>query len=89
MNGSAVLGQVPQEQFPPRTITSWTINPQIFPTRAIAPGTVPLDSSYLGLLYCPWIITPQQLLPRATTITNYNIFMAIFCFFSMVQLYNF
>ena len=82
-------GQVPWGQFPPRTITPWTINPQIYPTRTIAPWTIPLDSSHLGLLYCPWIITPQQSLPRATTITNYSFFMAIFCFFSMAQLYNF
>ena len=30
-----------------------------------------------------------QLLPRAMTITKYNFFMAVFCFFSMAQLYNF
>ena len=49
----------------------------------------PPDNSHLGLLYCLQIITPQQLLPRAMKITNYNCLMAIFCFFSMAQLYNF
>ena len=53
------------------------------------PGQLAPDNSQLGQLYCPRIVTPAQVLPRAMTITNYNFFMAIFCFFSMSQLYNF
>ena len=60
-----------------------------FPPRATAPWTIPLDNSHLGLLNCSRIIRLGQLLPRAMAITNYNIFTAIFCFFSMVQLCNF
>ena len=59
-----------------------------FPPRAIAPWTIPPNNSHLGLLYCLQIKT-RQLLPRAMTFTNYNFFMAIFCFLSMAQLYNF
>ena len=51
-----------------------------FPPRQLPTGS---------LLYCPRIITPWQLLPREVTITKYNFFMDIFCFFSMTQLYNF
>ena len=54
-----------------------------------SPWTISPDNSHLGLLYCPQIITPQQLLPRAMAITNYNFFMALFCYFCMAQLYSF
>ena len=75
------LGQSPQKiaspgklsprQFPPRTITLQDN------CLAIAPGTIYQENSHLGLRSCPWIITHQQLLPRAMTITNYNFFKAI------------
>ena len=56
--------------------TPWTIAPGLFPSRIIAPWTILLDDSHLGLLYCLRIVTPGQLLPRAMTITNYSFFMA-------------
>ena len=68
------IGQLPLGKFPPRTIT---------------PGQLPPENSHRGQLYCPRITAPWQLLPRAKTITHYNFFLAIFCFFSMAQLYNF
>ena len=76
------LGQLPTRQFSPRTITpeqfpSWTIG---F-LRAITSWAISQDDSPLGLLPCSRIITSRQLLPRAMTITNYNFFMATFCFF--------
>ena len=71
---SSNLGQLHPKQFPPTTISSRTIPP---------------DSSHLGLLYCLRIITSQQLLSRAMVFTNYIFFNAIFCFFSMAQLYDF
>ena len=66
-----------------------TMAPGQFPPRRIAPWTTAPDNFHLGFLYCPQIITPGQLRSRATTITNYNFFMAIFYFFFMVQLYHF
>ena len=78
-----VPGQLPPGQSPPRTIAPWTnapwtIAPGLFPSRIIAPWTILLDDSHLGLLYCLRIVTPGQLLPRAMTITNYN-FPWLFC----------
>ena len=97
--GQYTPGQFPHRtitprQFPPRAITPGQRFPGQFPSRTIspwefAPWTFSPDSSYLGLLPCPRIITHRQLLPRAMAITSYNFCMAIFCFFSMVQLYNF
>ena len=94
---NAVLVQFPSSQLspmltpgqlPPRTIARRTLPPGQVPPRTIAPWIIPLDN-FQGLLYCPQIITPGQLLPGAIAITNYNFFMAMFCFFSMAQLYNF
>ena len=66
---------------PPRTIpTQDNCLPRQCPTGTISPWTIPPDNFHLGLLYCPQIITPGKLLPREITITNYNFFMAIFCF---------
>ena len=70
-------------QFPPQTIRTLDNCPV---------DNCPLETSHeqfhIGLLICPRIITTRRLLPRAMTITNYNFFMAIFCVFSMTQLYN-
>ena len=77
-----------------------TTAPRAIPTQDNCPLTIRAsDYSHLGQLppgqflprtiVLPQIITPRQLLPRAMTITNYNFFMAIFCFFFMDQLYNF
>ena len=55
----------------------------------LLPGQLPPDNFHLGELYCLRIVTPGQLMPRAMAVTNYSFFMAIFYFFSMVQLYNF
>ena len=76
--------QLPHTEIPPLQLPRGQ-----FPPRAIAPWTIPPDNSHLGLLHCPRIITPGQLLPRAMTNTNYGFFMAIFCFFSMAQIHNF
>ena len=87
-----VLGQPsPPGQFSSRTITpgqfpSRTITPGQFPPRTIAPWKILPDNSHLGVLYCTRIIKTRQLLPRAMTITSYNFFMTIFCFFAMAQL---
>ena len=98
--GKLPPGQCPLGQLSLTTIASRKIAPpdnfhlgkllprQLSP-REMAPWTNPPDNSHLGLFYCPRIITSGQLLPRAMAITNYNFFIAIFCFFSMSQLYNF
>ena len=57
-------------QLPPRTIAPEPLPPEQFPPGTIAPWTIPPENYHLGLLYCPWIITSGQLLPRAMTITN-------------------
>ena len=64
-------------QFPPRTIAPWTIALWTialgqFSPRRIAPCTILPDNSHLGLLYCPLIIIPGKLLPRAMAISYYN-----------------
>ena len=102
--GQLLPGQLPPRQLPSRTFAPWAIPCRQFLPRIIKPQTIPTwdncsqavalyavlpDNSYLGLLYCPWIITPRKLLLRSMTITNCNFFMAIFSFFSMAQLYNF
>ena len=98
MHESCIVGSCGSRTIPPgqspRTIPTYenyprTIAPGQFPPRTIAPLTIPPDNSHVGLLYCPRIITPRRLLPRAMTTTNYNFLMAIFRFFSMAQLYNF
>ena len=81
------LRQLPPRQLPPdnsllKQLTQGRLLPRQFPPRIIASWAIPLNNSDLRLLYCLRIITPGQLLPRATTITNYNFFMAISCFFS-------
>ena len=76
-------GQLPHEQLPAGQLSHRQV-----PPRTIAPRTIPQDNSHLWLLYCPRIY-PRQLPPRAMTVTNYNFFMTIFCFFSMAQLYSF
>ena len=53
-----------------RTIPLWTMLPGQLPPRTIAPWTITMDNSLLGLWYCSLIIKPGQLLPRAMTITN-------------------
>ena len=65
--GNSNLGQLTPGQLPPRTTT-----PRQFPPRIVALWTIPPDNSHLGLLYCSWIISSQQLLLRAMTIKNYN-----------------
>ena len=80
-------GQLPPGQLSPDNSHLGQLPPGQFPPRTISPCTIPPDISHLGLLYCPRIIIPGQLLPRA--MANYNFFMSNFCFFSMAQLYNF
>ena len=76
-----VLGQFPPGQLP--SALEQLPRGQ-FPSRAIAQGTI----TTWDFCITPRIFTPGQLLPRAMIITNYSFFMAIFCFFSMDQLYN-
>ena len=77
-------GQLPPGQLPPKTIA-----PRQSPSRTIVPWTIRPENFHLELLYCPRIVRSRQLLSRVMKITNYNFFIAIFCFFSMTQLYNF
>ena len=79
-------GQFPSRTIPPGQFPSRTITPGQFPPRTIAPWKILPDNSHLGVLYCTRIIKTRQLLPRAMTITSYNFFMTIFCFFAMAQL---
>ena len=90
-----VLGEFPPGQLPPDNcprancpldnchLGQLPPPPGLFPPTKIAPWVIPPDNLHLELFYCPQASTPGQLLPRAMTITNYNFFMAIFCFFSM------
>ena len=79
-------GQFPSRTIPPGQFPSRTITPGQFPPRTIATWKILPDNSHLGVLYCTRIIKTRQLLPRAMTITSYNFFMTIFCFFAMAQL---
>ena len=69
--GQLTRGQLPQGQWFPGQLPPRTIALGQFPPRTITFR----------------IFTHGQLLPRAMTITNYNFFMAIFCFFFFLPNY--